>query len=469
MRSAPAARARAAPGRRAGRRRRRRRAASSSAPRTVSSPGSPGPGADEVDGHARVSDGSSSSTRGRRARRAGGAAASRRARRDRHPRPHARSTMCPSSDASSASSTIALVAGRRSRARRTGGCTRRRARRGTRARRAPPRCAARRRSRRAGRARLGVVGAALDRERALRRPAAASPPGRARSAIAVGAAPSRSSAAAATTTASKPRRPCSSRVSMLPRSSPKPQVGPQRRRAGRGGAPSRCRRGRRSAASSSVQPTSASRGSPRSGTAASTRPAGVADGQVLGRVHGDVGAAVEHGLLHLLHEHAGAADRVDRHVALLVTGGRHDHELGVAAEQRDRRAPPASGRARCRASRPAAGHRFSLVVGRASPSPSTSSRSNSARARRRRARRAPSRPRPSRRTVGSCSSLLTMPSRERLDRRRGAAGSSPASRDRKRSSSACRSCLRPARAAPRRAARPRAPSARRGSGRARRR
>ena len=45
-------------------------------------------------------------------------------------------------------------------------------------------------------------------------------------------------------------------------------------------------------------------------------------GQVLGRVHRDVGAAVEHGLLHLLHEDAGAADRVDGHVGALVAGGR---------------------------------------------------------------------------------------------------------------------------------------------------
>ena len=49
---------------------------------------------------------------------------------------------------------------------------------------------------------------------------------------------------------------------------------------------------------------------PRSGTAASTSPAGVVGRQILGRVHREVGAAVEHGLLHFLHEHARAADRV---------------------------------------------------------------------------------------------------------------------------------------------------------------
>ena len=64
----------------------------------------------------------------------------------------------------------------------------------------------------------------------------------------------------------------------------------------------------RAEAPARVLPTSASRGSARSGNAASTMPSGGGlDGQVLGRVHRDVGPAVEHGLLHLLHEHAGAA------------------------------------------------------------------------------------------------------------------------------------------------------------------
>ncbi len=77
---------------------------------------------------------------------------------------------------------------------------------------------------------------------------------------------------------------------------------------------------------------------------------GVGRRQVLGRVHRDVGAAVEHRLLHLLHEDAGAADRVDRDVGALVTRGRHHHELGVGAEQRGDavRLPPRQLAAACR-------------------------------------------------------------------------------------------------------------------------
>ena len=48
------------------------------------------------------------------------------------------------------------------------------------------------------------------------------------------------------------RRPWPSRVAMLPRSSAKREVGPERRRAGPGGAPSRCRRGAPAGRSASV-------------------------------------------------------------------------------------------------------------------------------------------------------------------------------------------------------------------------
>ncbi len=52
--------------------------------------------------------------------------------------------------------------------------------------------------------------------------------------------------------------------------------------------------------------------------------------QVLGRVHRGVGAAVEHGLLDLLDEHALAADHVQRNVALPIPGGLDEHELDLA-------------------------------------------------------------------------------------------------------------------------------------------
>ena len=59
-------------------------------------------------------------------------------------------------------------------------------------------------------------------------------------------------------------------------------------------------------------------------------------GEVLRRVHRDVGAAVEHGELHLLGEHALAADRVQRHVAALgaVAVRVDEHELDVVTVRR---------------------------------------------------------------------------------------------------------------------------------------
>ena len=57
--------------------------------------------------------------------------------------------------------------------------------------------------------------------------------------------------------------------------------------------------------------------------------------EILGRVHRDVGATVEDGLLDLFHEHAGAAEPVDLGVAVLVATRRDDHELRPPPEQRN--------------------------------------------------------------------------------------------------------------------------------------
>ncbi len=56
--------------------------------------------------------------------------------------------------------------------------------------------------------------------------------------------------------------------------------------------------------------------------------------EILGRVHRDVGAAVEHGLLHFLDEHARPTHLVDRSVGARVTRRRDDHQLDFATEQR---------------------------------------------------------------------------------------------------------------------------------------
>ena len=51
-------------------------------------------------------------------------------------------------------------------------------------------------------------------------------------------------------------------------------------------------------------------------------------------MHRDVGPAVEHGLLHFLHEHALPADRVEVGGLVAVAGGLDEHVLDIAAEQR---------------------------------------------------------------------------------------------------------------------------------------
>ena len=53
--------------------------------------------------------------------------------------------------------------------------------------------------------------------------------------------------------------------------------------------------------------------------------------EILGRVHGDVGPTVEHGLLHLFREHALAADRVEVRRLIAVARRRDQHVLDVVA------------------------------------------------------------------------------------------------------------------------------------------
>ena len=187
---------------------------------------------------------------------------------------------------------------------------------------------------------------------------------------------------------------------MLPRRSTK-RGRDARPRAAPAGAPSRSRRARRREVGERRADERVARVAAL-GHGREHEPGGRRRRQILGRVHREVGAAVEHGLLHFLHEHARA--RRSRGSARLgaVAGGLDDDELdstriGRRSSAR-RRARPASVRARCRASRCAA-----------TPWSRCRSRSNRSRARRRRARRAACRRRPSARTVGSCSSLLTMP------------------------------------------------------------
>ena len=101
-------------------------------------------------------------------------------------------------------------------------------------------------------------------------------------------------------------------------------------------APSRWRRSRPAASSASGRPISASAGIAPGGERADHQRLVRRRREVLGRVHGDVGAAVEHGLLDLLDEHALAADHVQRHVLAAVTGRVDEHELGLAPGRRRR-------------------------------------------------------------------------------------------------------------------------------------
>ena len=65
------------------------------------------------------------------------------------------------------------------------------------------------------------------------------------------------------------------------------------------------------ARSSRRAPTMTSRGSARSGTQARTSPSGVTEGRSLAECTASIGAAVEHGQLHLLDEHPLAAELAD--------------------------------------------------------------------------------------------------------------------------------------------------------------
>ena len=184
--------------------------------------------------------------------------------------------------------------------------------------------------------RVGVVGAALDRERALRDLRQQHRRFEAFAAIR-SARPSRSSAAAAIDDGVEAPA-LSRRVPMLPRSSANVRSG--RRFGELGPAPHRAGRDPRArrAARRAWRPTSASRGSARSGTAPSASPGGGLRRQVLGRVDREVGVAAQDGVLDLLDEDARAAERVDRDVGPPVTGGLDDDELDGHGEARARRA-----------------------------------------------------------------------------------------------------------------------------------
>ena len=124
----------------------------------------------------------------------------------------------------------------------------------------------------------------------------------------------------------------SSRVGMLPRNSRNSRSGRTRRSCARRrtdpvatGAPWASR--------SSVDPIRTSATDRRSTKAPISSPRCIARGKVLGGVHGDLGTTVEHGPLHLLREHALAADRVQGDVAGLgaVAERLDQHQFGVDA------------------------------------------------------------------------------------------------------------------------------------------
>ena len=129
--------------------------------------------------------------------------------------------------------------------------------------------------------------------------------------------------------------------------------------------------------------------------------------QILGRVHGEVGAPVEHRLLHLLHEHTLAAERVDRadrapRSPVVCTSTSSTSRSGTARRRAvRRRARPASGRGDLPAWSPAG------VASRARPGLRAG---RTGRGGPRRSRSPRGLPATSlRRTVGSCSSLATRP------------------------------------------------------------
>ena len=265
----------------------------------------------------------------------------------------------------------------------------------------------RRRSRRARATVRVVVGAALDRDRALPDLRAASPTGRARSATR-SREPEPLERDGATTTASNSLGLARARVADVAAQLAEREVGAQRGElrapAHRAGRDARARAGVRRACA----PTSASRASPRSGTAASTRPSGVSDGgQVLGRVHREVGAPSSTASCTSFTNTpvppsacSGACGRRSPVVVTITSSASHRSTHRGAT----RRARPASGPARS-----TRGHAERRGISRGDPrrrvsgSPKSSTSAS-----------AYSSPRavPAAsfsRTVGSCSSLLTSP------------------------------------------------------------
>ena len=181
------------------------------------------------------------------------------------------------------------------------------------------------------------------------------------------------------------------------------------------------------ASSSRAGPISASAGSRRAHEGADRQRLVGTRRQVLGRVHGDVGAAVEDGVLDLLDEHALAADRVQRHVLAAVAGRLDEHELGRAVRSPRQRVGDGLGLGpRLRAARgwPGAARRHGGAQRRSNRSLTAA------------ALRSPWGVPASwrRRTDGSCRSLATM-ARVSASTASRSASSRPASRPAKRASS----------------------------------
>ena len=329
---------------------------SSSAPRTVMQPGVAGSGADQVDGHPsrdpRRADPDVGEQRCAALARRGGRRPTVAADRGgvRRPTHVACAARCrPSSDASSASSTIAPSSRRRREraARQVAAAAELGEERplgveGARARR-------RRRSRRACASGRGVVGAALDRERAL-------PDLRQhhRRLEHLGRVVAQAEAVERGDARRPPRRsraPCSRRVGMLPRSS-------ANARSGRSAASWARRRTEpvptRAAASAGRRASSrrARRaGRPVPGTPPSTRPSGVTAGRSLAECTARSAVPRPHGLLDLLHEHAGARRSRGWAPSVAVAGASSRSPARPGLRGARRRARPATGRARCRGSR----------------------------------------------------------------------------------------------------------------------